>query len=165
VTELLKTSRFSVEKIDYPGDPNRAVVRHPGAVVLLPVLNDGRICLIRNYRVSIAQTLLELPAGTMEPGEPPIETAHRELAEETGYKAGEMKLLRTFYPSPGILDEKMYLYLATDLTDGPPSREAGEQIENVVVSFEDALALVDKCDIVDAKTIVGLLLLQRQNGR
>jgi hypothetical protein len=59
----------------------------------------------------------------------------------------------------------MYLYLATDLTDGPPSREAGEQIENVVVSFEDALALVDKCDIVDAKTIVGLLLLQRQNGR
>jgi ADP-ribose pyrophosphatase len=161
LTELLKTSRFSVEKIDYPGDPDRAVIRHPGAVVLLPILSDGRICLIRNYRVSIAQTLLELPAGTLEPGEPPLQTAHRELAEETGYTAGKMKLLRTFFPSPGILDEKMYLYLATQLMDGPPSREAGEQIENVVLSFEDAIALVDECKIVDAKTIVGLLLLQR----
>jgi ADP-ribose pyrophosphatase len=165
MTELLKTSRFTVEKVDFPGDPDRAVIRHPGAVVLLPTLDNGQVCLIRNFRVSVQRSLLELPAGTLEPGEAPELTASRELAEETGYRAGNLALLRTFYPAPGILDEKMYLFHATHLIEGPPAREAGEQIENVIVDFDQALAWVDDGTIVDGKTIIGLLLRAREERR
>lgn len=164
MTQILKTSRFTVEKIDFPGDPDRAIVRHPGAVVLLPTLPDDRVCLIRNFRASVDKSLLELPAGTLEPGEAPEATASRELAEETGYRAGNMELLHTFYPAPGILDEKMYLYHATHLTEGRPSRDPGEQIENVEVDFEQALAWIDDGTIVDGKTIIGLLLWARRQS-
>ena len=164
MTELLRTSRFTVEKVDFPGDPDRAIIRHPGAVVLIPTFADGSVCLIRNFRVSVDKSLLELPAGTLEPGEPAEDTASRELAEETGYRAGNMELLHTFYPAPGILDEKMYLFHATHLTEGPPAREPGEQIENVVVDFDVALKWIDDGTIVDGKTMIGLLLLARRNA-
>jgi ADP-ribose pyrophosphatase len=162
VTELLRTSRFTVEKIDYPGDPDRAVIRHPGAVVLIPVLPDGKICLIKNFRVSIQKTLIELPAGTLEKGELPEATAHRELIEETGYRAGNVELIHTFFPSPGILDEKMYLYVASQLVPGEAAREEGEQIENLVVELSEALEWIDQGQIIDAKTIAGLLLWHRR---
>lgn len=162
MTELLRTSRFTVEKIDYPGDPDRAVIRHPGAVVLIPVLPDGKICLIKNFRVSIQKTLIELPAGTLEKGELPEATAHRELIEETGYRAGNVELIHTFFPSPGILDEKMYLYVASQLVPGEAAREEGEQIENLVVELSEALEWIDQGQIIDAKTIAGLLLWHRR---
>lgn len=139
----------------------RDIVRHPGACVILPLLDDGRVCLIRNWRIAVATTLIELPAGTLEPPEPPHETAERELIEETGYRAKKIEFLHAFFLSPGILDEKMHLYLATGLTAGQPAREEGEEIENWLVSWDDALAMIFRGEIQDAKTIVGLLWVDR----
>ena len=138
----------------------REVVRHPGAVVILPLMDDGRVCFVRNYRVAVEEALIELPAGTLEPGEDPDETAVRELAEETGYRAGRIEPLLTFWMSPGILDERMHLYLARDLQPGPMALEAGEAIEPLLCTFEEALEMARRGDIHDSKTLVGLLYYQ-----
>ena len=135
----------------------RQIIRHPGAAVVLPVLDDGRVVLIRNYRIAVEQTLVELPAGTLDPGEEPVETARRELAEETGYRARRMEPLAAFYSSPGILDERMHLFLATGLAPGEPDLQGGEQIEPLVVPWREALEMIQSGAIRDAKTLVGLL--------
>jgi len=135
----------------------REIIRHPGAVAILPILEDGRVCLIENYRVAVDDTLLELPAGTIEPGEPPLETAARELTEETGYRAARVELLTTFFTSPGILDERMVLYLATGLSPGPTALEEGEQIVVRNTPWEEALAMARDGRIEDGKTLAGLL--------
>ena len=157
---LLKASRFTVNAmtmIDKHGNQvMREVIRHPGAVVLLPILDDGSIVMIENYRRSVDQTLLELPAGTVEIGEPPEATAPRELIEETGYRAGSIKKVHEFYSCPGICDELMHLYAATDLVAGDPNREATEQIENRIVSRDEVKSLIASGEIRDAKTLVGL---------
>ena len=162
---LLTASKFRVvrETITTPAGKtkSREIVRHPGACVIVPLLDDGRVCLIRNWRVAVNQTLIELPAGTLEPPEPPDKTAERELIEETGYRAAKIEFLHTFFLSPGILDEKMHLYLATGLTAGETAREEGEEIENWLVPFDDAVAMIFSRGIQDAKTIVGLLWVDR----
>ena len=140
---------------------SRETVQHPGAVAILPILDDGRICLIRNFRVAVAKSLIELPAGTLEPGEDPALTASRELVEETGYRAAKVEKLREFFVSPGILNERMYLYLASGLEPGPTALEPGENIETLLVSFDDAMRMVFDGTIEDAKTLVGLLLYDR----
>ncbi len=166
---LLVTSRFSVEEVDRRTPDGqirkRAIVRHPGAVTIIPMVDDDHVCVIRNFRVSVNQTLIELPAGTLEPPEPPAKAADRELQEETGYRAGAMRELHGFYLSPGILDERMHLYLATDLQAVGAAREPGEEIENLVVSWREAMELVESREIQDAKTIVGLLLYDRLRSR
>ncbi|MGI8981025.1 MAG: NUDIX hydrolase [Pirellulaceae bacterium] len=161
---LLIASRFKVVRefqSTREGIRPREIVRHPGAVVVLPLLEDGRVCLIRNYRISVKQTLIELPAGTLEPGEEPIQNAERELMEETGYRAAKLQQLHAFYLSPGILDERMHLFLATGLTAGETAREAGEEIDNLVVPWEEAVQMAVDGRIHDAKSIVGLLLVDR----
>lgn len=135
-------------------------MRHPGAVTVLPLLEDGRVCLVRNYRVAVDQTLIELPAGVVEPGEDPAETARRELAEETGYRAAVIELLAVFYMSPGILDEKMYLYLATSLRPGATALEPGEDIQPLLTTWEEALEMARDGRIQDAKTLTGLLFYE-----
>lgn len=169
VTVLLKTRKFSVVAAEETTRDGQAVerqwVRHPGAVTIVPLLDGDRVCLIRNYRTAVGKTLIELPAGTLEEGEPPEETARRELIEETGYRAGAMQQLHAFYMSPGILDERMVLFVAEGLTPGEAAREPGERIENLVVPVDEALAMVDDGRIEDAKTIVGLLYWQRSAGR
>lgn len=141
------------------GSPfEREVVLHPGAVVILPVLDGERICLLRNHRPSVGRTLLELPAGTLDPPEPPEEAAVRELAEETGYRAGRWRKLTEFFPSPGVMSERMYLFLAQDLTPGPIELQPGERIEPEVVAWPVARAWALDGTIQDAKTLVGLLL-------
>lgn len=166
---LFQGRRFRVERAFQPTTEGnlreREVVRHPGAVTILPLLDDGRVCLIRNYRLSVDQTLLELPAGTLEPGEAPIVTAERELIEETGYRCAKIEPLHAFYLSPGILDERMHLFLATGLSPGDAAREEGELIENVLLSLHDALALIDSGEIQDAKTMAGLLYFERVRNR
>ena len=166
--QLLQTSRFSVVELpalaDSPRGPKRQVIRHPGAVVIIPMVDSEHVCLIRNYRVSVDRALTELPAGTREPGEAAEVTAVRELAEETGYRAESLTRIGQFLPSPGILDEIMILYLAEGLSEGPPAREAGEQIENMVVPWQQAMAMVMAGEIEDAKTIIGLLLVDRQRS-
>jgi ADP-ribose pyrophosphatase len=139
----------------------RDVILHPGAVVILPVLADGRICLLRNFRFVIGQTLWEVPAGTLEPGEPPDAAAPRELAEETGYTADSWRKLGVLYPSPGVLNEAMHVYVAQGLTPGPPRPEADEQLEPVLVPWDDALRMACDGTICDLKTITALLLWDR----
>jgi len=143
------------------GTLRREVILHPGAVVLLPLVAPDRVCLLRNYRHTVGETLIELPAGTLEPPEPPEQAAVRELAEETGYRAGRWRKLAEFYPSPGVMNERMYLFLAEDLTPGPTDLQAGEELEPVVVPWGQALAWVADGTIKDGKTLVGLLLLER----
>ena len=165
---LLKCDRFFIERVvqtDSDGKLHqRQVVRHPGSVVILPCVDDEHVCLIRNHRVAVGKTLIELPAGTLEPGEDPQATAFRELIEETGYRAKQMQRLHAFYAAPGILDEQMMLFAATGLTAGEPEREAAEQIENLLVSWDEALDLIRRGEICDAKTMVGLLYWQLQYG-
>ena len=136
----------------------REIIAHPGAVAILPLDDQGRVCLIENYRVTAGRFLYELPAGTLEPGEPPELAARRELTEETGYRAEQLQLLTQFFTSPGILATSgMYLYLATGLKQGPPAREAGEEIHNRLVPWAEAFDMVRQGRIEDAKTLVGLL--------
>ena len=151
---VLEGARFNVHEMQLTGsDGNqyvREVIRHPGAVVLLPLLDDGRVVLIKNRRPTVGETLLELPAGTREPNEPPEQTAARELVEETGYHAGRLTMIHEFYTAPGICDELMHLYVAHDLTPGQHQREATEQIENQVASRDEILSWITTGRIRDA---------------
>jgi ADP-ribose pyrophosphatase len=136
----------------------RDVILHPGAVAILPLVARDQVCLLRNHRPVVGQTLWEIPAGTLEPGEPPDQAAIRELAEETGYRAGRWRKLHAFYPSPGVLSEQTHLYLAEDLTPGPMDLEPGEEIEPHVVPWEQALGWTIDGTICDAKTVLAILL-------
>jgi ADP-ribose pyrophosphatase len=131
-------------------------------VAVLPLVDAEHVCLIRSRRLTVGRTLIEVPAGTREPDEPPLETARRELEEETGYRAAGWRELARFYASPGILSEEMIVYRATDLTPGPPRREENEEIENLVVSWDEAMAMVERGEIQDGKTLVALLTHDRQ---
>jgi ADP-ribose pyrophosphatase len=138
----------------------KEVVVHPGAVVILGFLPDGRILLIRNRRYTINETLIELPAGTLEKGEDPMNCAGRELLEETGYLAGRLKPLGSFFASPGILTEKMYLFAAYDLEQQGQSLDESEEIEVMPVTLEQAIEMIKQGEIVDGKTIAGIFLYQ-----
>lgn len=167
---LFEGVRFAVieETVSRP-DGRKAscqFVAHPGSVAVLPLLNDGRLCLIRSRRLTVGKTLVEVPAGTREPNESPLQTAYRELAEETGYRAGRLEELGRYYPSPGVLNEAIWLFVAHDLTPGESAHEANEEIENLLVSWPEALAMIDRGEIEDGKTLVSILLWdrrQRQN--
>ncbi len=137
------------------------VVVHPGAVVILPFLEPERILLIRNRRYTIGQTLLELPAGTLEKGEEPMNCAGRELVEETGYLAGRMAVIGNFFSSPGILSEKMYAFAAYDLEKTERSLDEGEEIEVQPTSLSDAINMIHSGEIHDGKTIAALLMYER----
>ncbi len=170
---LLTAHKFRVERrqqITLDGRwLDREIVVHPGAVAILPILPDARICLIRNYRVAIGETLIELPAGTLDPGEAPAETARRELIEETGYRADTIELLCEFFMSPGILNERMTVFVATGLQPGTSALESGEQIEPLEVTWNEALQLIRNGQMRDAKSIAALLFYEsfrrREFGR
>ncbi|MCA9150607.1 MAG: NUDIX hydrolase [Planctomycetales bacterium] len=136
----------------------KEVIRHPGSVVIVPIVDTDHVCLIRNFRMAAGRTLIELPAGTLESQEPPLTCAMRELIEETGYRAAVMEELTAFYAAPGMFDEYMHLFVAKDLTPGDAAREPDEEIENLVVPLAEALQMIQRGDICDAKTMIGLLL-------
>ncbi|MHB1929431.1 MAG: NUDIX domain-containing protein [Acidimicrobiales bacterium] len=140
---------------------DRDLVHHPGAVVVVPLVDAGTALLVRQYRAAVGAALLELPAGKRDvAGEPTEETAHRELVEEVGRRAGKLQLLARFYNSPGFCDEHTWLYLATDLTEVADDRQGLE--EQAMTAHAVALADVDGMiaagELVDAKTIIGLTL-------
>jgi ADP-ribose pyrophosphatase len=167
---LLVARRFRVVRRRYRSADGREhvheSVQHPGAVAIVPMVDDQRVCLIRNVRTAVGQTLIELPAGTLEPNEPPLETARRELSEETGYEAARIEPVCQFFMSPGILNERMHLFVATGLTPGSPHRESGEEIDNLVVRWDEALAMCRRGEIQDAKSLVGILLYdQMRRGK
>jgi ADP-ribose pyrophosphatase len=145
------------------GTIQRDVVLHPGAVAILPVTDDGRVCLLRNHRFIMDEVLWEIPAGTLEPGEPIETAASRELAEETGYTAASWRKLAEFYPSPGVLSEKTHLFVAQGLTPGVMKLEDDEQLEPVLVPWQEAMARALDGTIRDAKSLVALLLWERLN--
>lgn len=142
----------------------RDIVRHPGAVAVVPVTDDGQVLLVRQYRGAVDRTLLEIPAGTRDvDGEPPQETARRELLEEVGVDAHQIRLLGTMFNSPGFCDEETYLFLATELHPGTPARHGVEELHMEVVPV--ALAAVDRLvttgELVDGQSILGLLLARQ----
>jgi ADP-ribose pyrophosphatase len=138
------------------GRQEREIVEHPGAVAVVAVDRDGAVALVRQRREAVRKRLLELPAGTLEEGETPLECARRELAEETGLTGGVWRELAAFYTTPGFCRERMHLFLARDVESGEASPEADEELELVKVSAEKLAALLG--EIEDAKTLVGLLL-------
>ncbi len=138
------------------------VVRHPGAVVILPIEADGRIVLIRSERPATGRTLWELPAGTLEAGEDPARAAARELEEETGLRPATVEPLIAFYSTPGMTDEWMRVFTARGLTHVGQSLDEGERFEPRAVGVEGALSMIDAGEIIDAKTIVALLYARRR---
>jgi ADP-ribose pyrophosphatase len=135
----------------------RDIVAHPGSVVVIPVFEDGRIVLIRQFRYAAGQYLWELVAGHKEPREDPAAGAHRELMEETGYTAKRVRKLFDIFPSPGLLGERMDIYLAEGLTKGKARPEDDEQISTKIVTLAEAERWIREAKIHDAKTIAGLL--------
>ncbi len=142
----------------------REVVGHPGGAAAVPVFEDGTVVFVKQYRHPTRKYVLELPAGKLDPGEQPAETAARELEEELGLVAGRMEQLSEFYTTPGFCAERLWVFLATDLGETARRQEDDEIIEVVRMSFARALALVAGGEIDDAKTIIGLLLAARRLG-
>lgn len=161
-----KLLNLKVAEITLPSGrkTTREVVEHPGAVAIVPFTAPDRLILVRQFRYGANRTLLEVPAGTLEPGEDPLKCAQRELAEETGTSAGKIKKIAQFYTSPGILNEIIHLFVATDLKRLPDRKisDEDEGIEIVEMSLDEALNLVKCGEIVDAKTIIGLLYVARE---
>src|SRR3977135_4420376 len=142
----------------------REVVHHSGSAVILPAFDDGTVGLVRQYRHPAVRYLLELPAGTLNEKERPEEGAARELEEELGLVAGRMEKLSEFFVSPGFCEEKMWLYLATDLTETAQLLEDDELIEVFRLPIDRALQMITDGEIEDAKTIIGLMLAAPRVG-
>ena len=137
---------------------DREVIRHPGAAAMVPFLDDGSVVLIKQYRHAVDKYLWEIPAGTLEKGETPLDCARRELVEEIGYEAKELKKITELLPAPGYTDECIHMYIASQLHRSHQDLDEDEVLEIEPKPFEKAIAMINHGDIMDAKTIVGLSL-------
>ena len=142
----------------------REVVHHGGSAVIVPVFDDGTVALVRQYRHPTVRYLLEAPAGTLADGERPEVGAERELQEELGLVAGRLEKLSEFFVSPGFCEEKMWVYLATELVQGAQRLEADEILDIVRLPISEALEMITSGEIQDAKTIIGLMLAAPKVG-
>jgi len=142
----------------------REIVEHPGAVAVVPVLDDGSIVLVRQYRAPVGRVMLEIPAGTLKPGENPDSCAYRELEEETGFRAGKLERLITFYTSPGICNEIMYVYMASGLEKTAKAPDSDEFLEVTSVPLPRLMDMIARGEVVDGKTLVGVLSLFQFKG-
>jgi ADP-ribose pyrophosphatase len=152
---------LEVDRVQLPsgGEASREVVRHLGAVVVLPLHEDRKIEFVRQYRYPMGKILLELPAGKLDPGEDPVDCAGRELAEETGWKPIEIHELGSFFTTPGFTDEVLHAFIATPLEPAPDiAQDPDEAIENVTMTVEEALVACREGTIRDSKTIATLFL-------
>jgi ADP-ribose pyrophosphatase len=142
----------------------REVVHHHGSAVILPVFDDGTVALVRQYRHPAVRYLLEAPAGTLDERERPEDGAARELEEELGLIAGRLEKLSEFFVSPGFCEEKMWVFLATELRDGKPNPDEDEVLEVVRLPIDEALEMISSNEIQDAKTIIALMLAAPRVG-
>lgn len=163
--EKLKNKLFTVshDRAVEPGgfEIDRDIVHHRGSAVMMAVDDRKRILLVRQYRLPAQRMLWELPAGSLDPGEKPLQTAKRELREETGYRAKNWMKLTEFFPSPGFLAEKMTIFLATGLTPGDPEPMEDERIEPRWFTAKEIEAGIADREIFDAKTMLGYFFWKR----
>lgn len=149
------------------GDCQREYVKHQGAVVMIAQLDDGRLLFVRQHRYPIGRSIIELPAGKIDPGESILDTATRELLEETGHQAAEWRYLGVMHPCVGYSDERIEIFLARGLClEAAPKLDSGEFLDLLKLSLDDALAAVRSGEITDAKTITGLFWAEKalRNG-
>ena len=161
-----KVVNLRVDTIELPSGnvTKREIIEHGGAVCIIPMLPDGRIGMIKQWRSAVQEFLWELPAGGLEPGEEPKDCAGRELIEEIGYEAGKLTLIFQCYLAPGYSSEMMYGYLGEDLEEVGAQPEEDETIDLVPMSLDELLPLIDSGEIRDSKTVCGLLALHRRNS-
>jgi len=143
------------------GDVVREIVRHTGAVAIVPLMSDTEVLLVKQYRFAAGADLWEIPAGTLEPGESAEQCAARELEEETGYRAGDMQPVLRFYTTPGFCDELMHLFIARNLTPGRQKLDSDESLVTGTFQLDRARAMIVAGEIRDAKTIVGLAAVSK----
>ena len=158
---LLKVRRDEVRLPDGSSGA-REYIRHPGAVAIVPLFEDGSVLLERQFRYPHRREFIEIPAGKLEPGEPPLETAKRELAEETGHVAAQWKPLGVIHTAIAYTDEAIHLYVARQLTALPERKlDRGEFLECLTVPFDEALRMIRDGEITDAKSVAALLWVAR----
>ena len=143
----------------------REIVEHPGAVAVVPILPDGKVVLVRQYRKAVEEVLLEIPAGKLEEGESPEICVVRELEEETGFRAGKIRRILEYFPSPGFSDECIHLFEATELQKGRKNLQPDELIETVSLSVSEIAKLIKEGKIKDSKTIIGVLAVAGESLR
>ena len=157
---LLKVHRDTVRLPDGT-EAYREYIRHPGAVAIVALFDDGSVLLERQFRYPNAREFIEIPAGKLEPGEPHLDTAQRELLEETGYVAADWKRLGVMHTAISYTDETIELFLARNLAQRQRKLDAGEFLETIKVPFDEAMAMIRDGRISDVKTIVGLLWVDK----
>ncbi|MGY8780155.1 MAG: NUDIX domain-containing protein, partial [Fidelibacterota bacterium] len=169
-TKISSQQKFSgrlinlyLDQVELPNGKvsTREWVDHPGAVCLIPVLPNGQICLIRQFRYGPREEFIEIPAGKLNKGESSLHCAHRELEEETGYQSNKLTFLTNIHPAIGFSNEKMWIYLAEDLVKTENNLDHDEFLELLPTSLEDALAWVWSGKITDVKTIIGILWVEK----
>lgn len=169
-TVLHRGQKFDLERVSVAGPGGRTIqreiIRHPGAVCVLAILDgsggaEPQLVMIHNVRPAVGGQVLELVAGTLEPGEPPAQCARRELIEEAGYEAEQINPLGTFYTTPGMTDELMHAFVARQLRHVGQRLEGDEDIEVVVMRAQEVLRMIDTGELMDAKSMLTVLLALR----
>jgi ADP-ribose pyrophosphatase len=164
--KIFKGAIFDVERDKLRAENGmeiiREVVRHPGGAGALPVFDDGRVALVKQYRHPARRELLEIPAGKIECGETPEICAAREVEQEIGFRPGRIEKLLEFYSTPGFCEEKLYVYVATDLIPSSQALDHDEFVEVVYLPFAEAVKMAECGEIEDSKTIIGLLLAAKR---
>ena len=157
---FLKVSRDTVS-LPNGAHTQREFIRHPGAVVILPLLDDGTVLLERQFRYPLGRVFIEFPAGKIDPGEGALACARRELQEDTGYTASDWQFVCTIHNAIAYSDEHLELFLARGLTAGPAQLDEGEFLETFTATVPELLAMVRRGDVTDVKTIIGAFWLEK----
>jgi ADP-ribose pyrophosphatase len=161
---LLHVRRDTV-RLPNGGETGREYIVHPGAVLVVPVLDDGRLVFERQFRYPLGRAFIELPAGKIDPNEDTLVTGQRELLEETGYTASEWRYLAALHPCIGYSNEIIHIYLATDLQEGEHRRDHDESLEIFTMTMDEAMEALRRGEITDGKTMIALFWAEKHlNG-